>query len=156
MNLFKKEPEMVQLPAAPAQPARRPQRISEAAAQAAQHVIELEDQNETLRQQYAQALNHIAVLETFIQDGKRTIAELTAERDDYKHHYTHIYTSLQNAGSILVDCMRAPPRAEQNGGNDERIKSAVGDLEQTLIIGQQPIIDPPAGAAADAKAQDKT
>lgn len=162
MNLFKREPELMpqqpQLPQPPAQPARRPQRISEAAAQAAQHVLNLEDQNEELRQQYAQALNHIAVLETYIQDNKRTIAELTAERDDYKHHYSHIYTSLQNAGAILVDCMRAPPRAERNGESDERIQSAVGNLEQQLIIEQ--VATPPAaaeaGATANAPPENKT
>lgn len=126
----KKEPEPQPLPM-PA-PQRQRMRISEQAAVAAQHVIDLEDENEQLRQQYGVALSRIAMLETHIHDLKRSAVELGQERDDYKHHYTYIWGALQNAGAILVECMRVPPRAERNGENDGAIKSALGNLEQEL------------------------
>lgn len=153
MSFLRKEPEPSQLPIPQPQPQRRPQRISEDAARAAQHVINLEEDNDHLRAENGLLRNRITFLDSVIADMKKAALELQAERDDYKHHYSHIYTSLQNAGAILVDCMRAPPRAERNGETDERIKSAVGNLEQQLIV------DPPqqpgateAGAVADAKA----
>jgi len=140
MSLFnsgKKEPQTVAAPE-PHVPMPMPQRrqavqqrISEEAARAAQHVIDVEDENEQLRQQYAIALNRIALLEQHIQDYKRVAMELAQERDDYKHYYSHIATSLQNARSILDRVADVPPRAD-NGENNERVKQAVRGLEEAL------------------------
>lgn len=145
----KKEAEPVAQPAMTmAPPQRRQMHISEQAAIAAQHVLNLESENEQLRQQYGVALNRIALLEMHVQDMKRSMIEIGQERDDYKHHYSYIWGALQNAGAIIVECMRVPPRAvaQENGGevSNERIKGAVDKLEKELVA-------EPAPANADQK-----
>lgn len=129
----------------PMAPQRKQQRISEAAAQAAQHVINLEDENDQLRQQFSVLQNRVALLEAQANDLKRANHELTLERDDYKHHYTHIYNSLQNAGAILVRCMDAPARARDNNGeSNARIEEALNNLENEITPAAAPA-QPPQG-----------
>jgi chromosome segregation ATPase len=121
------DPPLPVQPFAPMKPQALSRARSEAAAQAAQHVHDLQTELEITHNDLTAAMNRIHLLDERVKMIQEDNDKLMRDRDYHKAEHTRIETSLRNAATLLVDIMRpiAPP-------DSSGVQAAVSGLEADL------------------------
>jgi len=98
-----------------AEPVRR--RISDAAALAAQHVIDLENALDAAHRDLQHAQSEAIAFRRMCEEYRHHIDALTNERDWHKQRHTDMDTTLANAAAMIVNCYdrgRTVSKADDN------------------------------------------
>jgi hypothetical protein len=106
MNFLRKEQQDPQVPAIQTPPKAEPvrRRISDAAALAAQHVIDLENALDAAHRDLQSAQSEALAFRRMCEEYRMQIDNLTHERDWHKQRHTDMDTTLHNAASMIVNC----------------------------------------------------
>jgi len=125
------------MPPAPIPLKRRP--LSEAAAQAAQHVDDLEKDLAHALQELGAARAYIQVLEERVKMIQSDNAMLVKDRDYHKELHDKIRNSLQNCGSILLSVMNDEVKSKDTIAREMTIEKSLADVEQ-IIVGPKNVV----------------
>lgn len=87
----------------------RARKISEAAAAAAQHVIDLEAANAELTGQVAQTKNLLQLAEERNAVLAAELLKVKLEGEYHQQRCIEIETKLRTAGAIILDCLKVTP-----------------------------------------------
>lgn len=122
-----------QTPVLQAPIARRPRPLSEVAAQAAEHVNQIEMALEEALEKLAQERNRSHLLAERCSMLEGDLKEMMAQRDYHKQAHVLIVGSLRNSATILLDCLReTPPSAEPAQAPPAQIEAAIAGLAKDL------------------------
>lgn len=120
-------PDKQQPPTLQMVPIRRPRPLSEVAAQAAQHVSDLEQDRDDAIARLNEALNRNHLLEERVQMLTHDLQQMESQRDYHRDRHSQIEASLRNSAAIILDVLREP-RPEM----DTKIAAVADAVERDL------------------------
>ena len=136
MSMFAKDTKVPPPPPVAIVPVPRRQ-LSEAAALAAQHVIDLEQEIERLRADCSEWRHRAERAEATCANLHDEITDLKFERDRYQRHAIELITKLRMSATIIMDAMNhpftqevkkkeeAPPDEQRNAALLDKVGEAI-------------------------------
>ena len=146
MSMFAKDTKVPPPPPVAVMPAPRRQ-LSEAAALAAQHVIDLEQEIERLRAECSEWRHRAERAEATCENLHEEITDLKYERDRYQRHAIELITKLRMSATIIMDAMNHPftqeikQKEKEAPPADEQRNAALLDKVEEAITEVKPPLD---------------
>ena len=143
MSMFAKDTKVPPIPPVAIVPVPRRQ-LSEAAALAAQHVIDLETNIATLQGQCSEWRHRAERAEATCENLHEEITDLKFERDRYQRHAIELITKLRMSATIIMDAMNhpftqevkkkeeAPPDEQRNAALLDKVEQAMTEVKPPL------------------------
>lgn len=136
MSMFAKDTKVPPLPPVAMVPVPRRQ-MSEAAALAAQHVVDLEHELDRMRADCSEWRHRAERAEATCENLHEEITDLKYERDRYQRHAIELITKLRMSATIIMEAMNHPftqevKKKDEPPADGQRNSALLDKVEQAI------------------------